>query len=147
MSFLENMFLNAVAIGFGFFAPLENLSTICPTGQELRIICELPTFPTLEVTNFKVLNFTDNEFRIDAFQITEGAKFRVYKKVYLNLGVGGYYVRKISNSGFESTCGSCSYLGFHIPFEFGPNKTIIPEISYYSVPRGLSFTLNIGITL
>ncbi len=149
------MFLNAVAIGLGFFTPVGNLSTVCPTGKEIRIVCEFPIFHRLEITNFKLLNFTKDDFKINVFQITEGTKFKVYKKVHLNLGFGGYYIRKTSgpqdsaNSGFESSYGTCSYLGFHIPIEFGSKDSefLIPEISYYSIPKGISLTLNIGINL
>lgn len=141
------MFINAIAIGIGILAPTSNLANISTTANEIRLTCEFPTFPKLEVTNFKLITLTQDNLHINIFQLTEGAKLKIYKKIHLSLGFGAYYVRKSLDSGFESSFGSCSYYGFCTPILFGANKSFTPEFSYYTAPRGISITIGIGIKL
>ena len=140
--------MNIIAIGLGLFAPLGNLSTVCPTGQELRIIYEFQVLSKIEVVeHLKVLDFHEDNFRINIFQITGGTKIKTYKKLYLNFGVGGYIIKKSSDSVTELNHNMCSYIGFHIPIKCGDSGILTPEISYYSVPKSISLTLNIGVNL
>ncbi len=140
--------MNIIAIGLGFFAPFGNLSTVCPTGQELRIICEFHALPKLEIVeHLKLLDFHEDDFRVNIFQLTGGIKIKTYKNLYLNFGVGGYIIKKSSDTGTEFNHNMCSYIGVHIPIKCGNSGILTPEISYYSVPKGISLTLNIGVNL
>ena len=141
------MFLNVISVGLGLIAPIGNLANISTSAKEIRISCETPIFPKLEITNLNLINFSRDEFSIDIFQITEGGKIRVYKNLHLVMGFGAYYVIETAKVGRESSYGSCSYYGISVPYKISGNRGIVPEITYHTVPQGISFVINFSIKL
>lgn len=143
------MLLGVVSIGLGLVAPIGDLAGLSSGAKEIKIsFVEPRTFPTIAYTiSAGLINLTREELNIDIFQITEGAKVRVYKKLHLSAGIGAYHIRARTKGGEEWSGGFCSYYGVTFPYKIGKTNPIIPEITYYTVPKGLSFTLNFGISI
>ena len=137
------MGLYMLGIGAGLFAPIGGLSSICPTGKSVGVEfrCNRKAYPLVGV---KLITFSNSKIELDVFELTLGAKIKIYKKIFANLGGGGYYVRERLNKGFENETGLCSYFGLCIPFLLTEGITLSPEISYSTVPRGISLGLNLS---
>lgn len=139
--------LATYSVGLGMIAPIGELATIALTAKEIKICCQYQCIPAMKhKLEYKLINVTRDKLNISILQITEGGTIKIYKKIHLSAGIGAYHIRAKTKTAEEWSNGFCSYYGICIPYQMG-DKIFCPDLYYYTVPRGLSITLNFGIAL
>lgn len=134
-----------LSIGLGIFAPMGGLSNQFATGNELKISCQANFSPI--VVGVRVITFKRDKLNVNIFEFTGEKKFCLFNRIYPSIGVGGYYATKSLNNGFENEFDLCLDFGFSVSYPITETLIFYPEISYLTVPQGISLGLSLGINL
>ncbi|MCK4353394.1 hypothetical protein KAW65_08320 [candidate division WOR-3 bacterium] len=133
-----------LSLGLGLFAPTGGLANIYPVGKSVKIVCESCYVPLW--IGAETLAFDKNELHLNVSKITIGTKVKMHK-MHIGFGVGGYYLKEKLNTGSEDEFGVGSCFAFYFPFLVSEKVNLTPEISYSTVPKGISLNLNIEVKL
>jgi len=140
--------LQVVFIGLGLFAPIGEIGRVIPLGSKLTCSCEY-----WEIGRFSsdisadVVSFSDNTLYINAYHYTQRVKIRTFKDLNLVAGAGWYFISEELNGNLDKDKGACSFAGLNFPFCSEGKQFLSCEALYYTVPRGVSLTLNFGFKL
>lgn len=139
--------MSIICIGLGLFAPIGEIGRVISSGNELVCSCEYATINRFSLANsVDYISFSDNDLSINTYHIAQKIKIRTFKKLYLTTGAGWYFIREELNNNIEKDRGASSFIGLSLPFYSGENQVLIYEMLYSTAPRGISLTLNFGLS-
>ncbi|MDD5528904.1 MAG: hypothetical protein PHX21_02620 [bacterium] len=140
--------MNILMLGLGLIAPMGELANTATSGKEVSVRWEIAKVNKIAGTSeFRVTSFNQTNVNMDIFKITEGVKLKFIKKTRIAAGVGAYYITRKVNQSIENEKGICSTVGILIPLVSTKNILVRQEISWHTVPKGLSLTFYLGTKL
>lgn len=140
--------MHILMLGLGLIAPIGELANMSTSGKEFSARWELVESNKASGSlEFRATAFNQDKMNLDIFKLTEGIKIKFVKKTRIIAGTGLYYATREVNGTTENEWGSCSVIGIVTPLVTTKDILVRQELSWHTVPGGLTFTLHIGTKL